>query len=203
MHLVTPPSRRHRLTLIALVVCIVAVVAAMSTVIVGASLASTPTLSAPHGAQDPSWSGPTADDGLIAEGATASLADDGVTAIARLDPALRDAMRRAEADAALEGIRFDVTSGWRSDAYQRWLLDEAVELYASEEIARQYVAAPDRSSHVTGRAVDIASLDAQLWLIEHGAAYGLCQTYANERWHFELATAPGGVCPDMKTDAAS
>lgn len=188
----TRPSRRRRLTLVALVVCIVAVAAAMLTVIVGASVASTP----------PSLA-PTADDGLIAEGTAVSLSDDGVPAIARMDPALRDAMRRAEADAALEGLRFDVTSGWRSERYQRWLLDDAIEFYASEEVARQFVAAPDRSSHVTGRAVDIASLEAQLWLGQYGSRYGICQTYANERWHFELATTPGGVCPEMKTDAAS
>jgi hypothetical protein len=45
--------------------------------------------------------------------------------------------------------------------------------------------------------------DAQRWLSARGADYGLCQTYANEPWHFELATEPGGVCPEMKADAAS
>ncbi len=61
----------------------------------------------------------------------------------------------------------------------------------------------DRSTHDTGRALDIAAVDAQAWLIEHGARYGICQTYANERWHFELVLEPGGVCPPMKPDASS
>ena len=72
-----------------------------------------------------------------------------------------------------------------------------------KEIARQFVATPERSSHVTGDAVDVVPIDAQFWIIEHGSRYGICQTYANERWHFELATEPGGVCPEMKADAAA
>ena len=140
-------------------------------------------------------------DGLITEGTVVTLVDDDVPAIARLDPALRDALRQAETDAAHDGVSFRITSGWRSAEYQQWLLDEAIDLYASEEVARQFVATPDRSAHVTADAVDITPLEAQLWLIEHGAQYGICQTYANERWHFELATEPGGVCPPMMADA--
>jgi membrane-associated protease RseP (regulator of RpoE activity) len=146
---------------------------------------------------------PTAEAGLIAEGDVVTLADKDVPAIARLDPALLDAMRQAQADAAGEGLEFHVTSGWRSAEYQQWLLDEAIDHYASEEVARQFVAPVDRSSHVTGKAVDIVPIDAQFWLIEHGSRYGICQTYANERWHFERATEPGGICPGMKLDAAS
>ena len=127
----------------------------------------------------------------------ASLADADLPAIARLDPALLSAMREAAAAAGAEGVAFEVTSGWRSRAYQQWLLDDAIEDYGSEEIARQFVATPDRSSHVTGHAVDIGRLDAQSWLIQHGARWGICQIYANERWHFELATEPGGVCPEL------
>ena len=184
-------SRVRRLTLVALVLCVAALLAALGTVAVRASFAS----GAPFA--------PAAADGLIADGAVVTLADGGVPAIARLEPGLRDALRQAEADAAAEGIPLHVTSGWRSPQYQQWLLDDAIEQYGSEEVARQFVATPDRSSHVTGRAVDIAPVDAQFWLIENGARYGICQTYANERWHFELATQPGGVCPAMRTDAAS
>ena len=43
----------------------------------------------------------------------------------------------------------------------------------------------------TTAAVIIAPVDAQLWLIENGARYGICQTYANERWHFVLVTEAG------------
>lgn len=145
---------------------------------------------------------PTDDDGMIPDGRTLSL-DDTHPLTARLDPALAEALRAAGTEAALEGITFDVTSGWRSERLQQWLFDQAVETYRSEEVASEFVARPEDSSHVTGEAVDIASLDAQLWLIEHGARWGLCQTYANERWHFELATTPGGVCPAMLPDARS
>jgi hypothetical protein len=34
--------------------------------------------------------------------------------------------------------------------------------------------------------VDVGSYDVVEWLADHGAAYGLCQTYGNESWHFEL-----------------
>lgn len=131
-----------------------------------------------------------------------SIDDDHLPAIANLDSALRDAVRDAAAAAASEGIAFEVTSGWRSAALQQWLFDDAVRTYASEEVARQYVASPERSHHVTGQAVDIGNLDAQLWLMQHGAQWGLCQIYANERWHFERATEPGGVCPEQLPDAA-
>ncbi|SIT86004.1 M15 family metallopeptidase [Microbacterium sp. RU33B] len=128
-----------------------------------------------------------------------SLSDLDVPAIARLDPVLRTAMTDAETAA---GMRFDITSGWRSAEYQQWLFDDAVRVYASEEVARQFVATPERSHHVTGNAVDVGNLDAQLWLQQHGAQWGLCQIYANERWHFEIATTPGGTCPAQLPDAA-
>ena len=186
------PSRVRRLTVLALGLCVIALLAALGTVAVQATFASV---------DDPFT--PTIDDGLIPEGMIVTLADDEVPAIARLDPALREALRQAETDAAADGLSFQLTSGWRSTQYQQWLLEDAIELYGSEEVARQFVATADRSSHVTGRAVDIVPVDAQFWLIENGARYGICQTYANERWHFELATEPGGVCPAMKADAAS
>lgn len=144
---------------------------------------------------------PTESDGLIPSDAPVTVDDESHPAMTNLDPDLRDALRAAQAAAEADGIRFDITSGWRSVDLQRWLLADAVRTYGSEEVARQYVATPEMSSHVTGRAVDIGTLDAQLWIIEHGSAWGLCQTYANERWHFERATDPGGTCPDQKLDA--
>ena len=144
---------------------------------------------------------PTEADGMIAEASPLPVEDDTHPAMTGLDPALRDALRAAQDAAAEDGIVFDVTSGWRSVAYQRWLLDDATRTYGSEEVAREYVASPERSSHVTGHAVDIGSLDAQLWLMEHGRQWGLCQTYANERWHFERATDAGGECPTPHEDA--
>ncbi len=58
-------------------------------------------------------------------------------------------------------------------------------------------------SHVTGQAVDIGPPVADDWLIANGSRFGLCRTYANELWHFELATEPGGVCPPLLPDASS
>ncbi|GAB3151142.1 M15 family metallopeptidase [Microbacterium neimengense] len=141
--------------------------------------------------------------GLIRGDQAVTVADDHLPAIAGLDAGLRDAMRAATTDAADDGVALLISSGWRSEAYQRWLLGDAIRYYGDEATARRFVAAPEASQHVTGDAVDIGPLDGQLWLGEHGAAYGLCQTYANERWHFELATTPGGTCPDMRADATS
>lgn len=185
----TPPSRVRP----AIIVTIAAVVAVALAAVIGWT-----TLSGARALDVPLV--PDAADGHLAS--AVSLGDEQYPAIARLDPALLEAMRAAEEAAGLDGIAFDITSGWRSAALQQRLFDDAVRTYASEEVARQYVAMPDRSHHVTGTAVDVGNLDAQLWLMEQGAAWGICQIYGNERWHFELATTPGGVCPDLLPDAA-
>ena len=53
---------------------------------------------------------------------------------------------------------------------------------------------------MSGDAVDLGPSGAA-WLSEHGAAYGLCQIYRNEPWHYELrpAAAVHG-CPAMYAD---
>jgi D-alanyl-D-alanine carboxypeptidase len=142
------------------------------------------------------------DDGYISDSDSVSIFDEQLPAIAGLDPELRAAVQDAATAAAADGEEMRVTSGWRSAAYQQALLDEATVNYGSLEEARKWVNTPELSSHVTGDAVDIGPLDAQFWLMEHGYEYGLCQTYANERWHFELATEPGGTCPEQRLDAA-
>jgi LAS superfamily LD-carboxypeptidase LdcB len=120
---------------------------------------------------------------------------------ARLDPALTSAVREAAADAVADGVELHVNSGWRSPEHQQRLLDEAVVEYGSEEEARRWVATPETSSHVSGDAVDIGPAEAAAWLSAHGAAYGLCQTYRNEPWHFELRPeATGDDCPAMYAD---
>ena len=128
--------------------------------------------------------------------------DDTHPAIAGLRAGLRAALQDAARDAEEQGVEVWVASGWRSAAYQQELLDQAVERYGSLSEALRFVASPDRSSHVTGDAVDIGPTEADDWMIRHGADYGLCQTYANELWHFELATEPGGTCPALHPDAA-
>ena len=126
----------------------------------------------------------TEDDGVLPDGVT--VFDDGFPGIAHLDPDLLRSLREAATDAADEGIEFYVNSGWRSPAYQIQLLREAVSEYGSESEAARWVATSDTSPHVYGDAIDIGPFGATAWLSEHGAAYGLCQIYGNEPWHYEL-----------------
>ena len=123
--------------------------------------------------------------------------------IGNLDPDLLAAVRAAAREARVDGVRMSVTSGWRSRAHQQRLFDEAVAKYGSEEEARRWVSTPDTSAHVTGDAVDLGPAAADHWLSRHGSDYGLCQTFANEIWHFELATTPGGECPETLPDSSS
>ena len=103
-------------------------------------------------------------------------------------------------DAGDDGVAFRVNSGWRSARYQKHLLDEAVSTYGSRTEAARWVATPETSAHVSGDAVDLAP-DAAFWLSRHGADYGLCQTYRNEPWHYELrSTATDEACPRMYAD---
>jgi D-alanyl-D-alanine carboxypeptidase len=138
-------------------------------------------------------------DGVVPDGVT--VFDDAIPAVANLDPALIGALRQAATDAAGEGVVFFVDSGWRSPEYQEQLLREAVSKYGSEEEAARWVATADTSAHVSGDAVDLGHADATAWLSEHGAAYGLCQTYSNEPWHYELRPeAIDHGCPPMYAD---
>jgi hypothetical protein len=138
-------------------------------------------------------------DGAVPDGT--SVFDDAVPGVANLDPALLAALRRAAIDAAGEGVRLVVDSGWRDPAYQEHLLREAVARYGSEAEAARWVATPETSAHVTGHAVDIGPPAAAAWLAGHGAAYGLCQVYANEPWHYELRPAARyRGCPPMYVD---
>lgn len=118
-----------------------------------------------------------------------------------LDPALFEAVSRAAADAAAQGVELRVVSGRRSAARQEQLLHEAVAKYGSLEEAARWVAPPETSAHVSGDAVDVGPAGAAAWLARHGAAYGLCRIYANEPWHFELrAGAAERGCPPMYPD---
>lgn len=129
--------------------------------------------------------------------------DTGRVDVARLEPDLRAALEEAARAAEADGVVIEVTSGWRSWEHQERLLDEAVAKYGSLDEALEYVSTPEASAHVTGDAVDIGPAEAAGWLNRHGSAYGLCQIFANEDWHFELATTPGGDCPPMYADASA
>jgi LAS superfamily LD-carboxypeptidase LdcB len=138
-------------------------------------------------------------DGVVPDGVT--VFDDDIPAVAKLDPDLLKAFRRAATDAADDNVTFHVTSGWRSADYQNHLLREAVSTHGSEDEAARWVATATTSPHVSGDAVDIGHSDATAWLAEHGAGYGLCQIYRNEAWHYELR--PEAIvhgCPRMYAD---
>ena len=153
------------------------------------------TLSVGAGAGD-SWSG------YLPDGTTLSPFDTSSQLLARLDPALLKAIQDATRSAQSQGVDITITSGWRSKGFQQRLFDDAVRTYGSVEIAQQFVASPVASRHVVGEAVDIAGNGASAWLIRNGAQFGLCQIYANENWHFELATDGAGRCPPLRPNAA-
>jgi LAS superfamily LD-carboxypeptidase LdcB len=132
----------------------------------------------------------------------ASPFDTGDPRIGNLDPDLVRAVQRAARDAEADGVQFWINSGWRSRAEQQALLNAAVAEYGSLGSALPWVSTPDKSAHVKGNAVDVGPTDADSWLSQHGADYGLCQIFANEIWHFELATEPGGKCPEMLPDSS-
>lgn len=136
-------------------------------------------------------------EGSVPDGTT--VFDDDVPGVANLDPDLLAALRKAADDAAGEGVKLGVDSGWRSPEYQERLLEQGILKYGSAEEAARWVASPNTSAHVSGDAVDIARPGAA-WLSRHGAGYGLCQIYANEPWHFELRPAAGSGCPAMYAD---
>lgn len=138
-------------------------------------------------------------DGAVPDRTT--VFDDGIPGVAKLDPALLGALRRAATSAADDGVEFVLDSGWRSSAYQEQLLREAVSKYGSRAQAARWVATPGTSAHVSGDAVDIGPSGAAAWLSEHGGEYGLCQTYGNEPWHYELRPeAIDHGCPAMYAD---
>ncbi|KZM75029.1 peptidase M15 [Nocardia terpenica] len=142
----------------------------------------------------------TRQDGVLPRRVT--VFDDKYPGIANLDPALLHALRAAATAAAAEGVEFYVTSGWRSPAYQNRLRRAAVRKYGSEAEAARWVATADTSGHVSGTAIDLR-LAAGAWLSRHGAAYGLCQIYRNEPWHYELR--PEAIehgCPALYPDPA-
>ena len=133
----------------------------------------------------------------------ASAFGDELPAVKNLDRHLKKALRRAVSDASSKGVEIFITTGWRSERYQRILFEEAVTKFGSEAEARKWVKTPDDSSHVHGNAVDLGPTDGLSWLSQRGWKYGLCQTYGNEIWHYELAVEPGGICPTPTTDASS
>ena len=104
---------------------------------------------------------------------------------------------------APENIRagLQVGSGYRSEARQAQLWEDAVKKYGSPEAARKWVAPPGNSQHNHGNAVDIwyngqslgkAPADVQAWVHSNAGKYGLRFPMGHEPWHIEAAGARGG-----------
>lgn len=182
---------RHRLTALLGVTLVAAALAGAVFLIGQQSLAA---------AAAPTAASLTEADGVIRVEGEVSVFDE-TPAVTNLDADLLTAVRAAATVAAEDGVDMHVNSGWRSAAYQQVLRQDAVDQYGSEEEAARWVATPENSEHVSGDAVDLGPLAAQDWLSRRGAEFGLCQIYANERWHFELRPAAvANGCPLMYDD---
>jgi D-alanyl-D-alanine carboxypeptidase len=169
------------------------------------SAATTPLAGAPAGEADALTIGSAGVDtwnGWLPEGRTFSPFDTVSQPVTRLDPLLLRAIQDATRAAAASGVNITLTSGWRSKGFQQRLFVDAVRQYGSVDVAQQFVASPDGSKHVLGEAVDVAGVGASDWLIRNGAQFGLCQIYANENWHFEIAVDDNGRCPPLRANAA-
>lgn len=119
-----------------------------------------------------------------------------------LEPLLALAYTMAEREAHAAGVPMWINSGYRSPAEQQAMWEDGLRTYGTPEEARRWVLPPEESTHVTGRAVDIAPRDGAAWLEANGNRWGLCRTFDNEWWHFELVTIPGTACPPRVPDAA-
>ena len=100
----------------------------------------------------------------------------GTAARVGLDPALLEALRRAE---ELLGVPVPITSGWRSRAEQQRLHDDRG--------SNPYpVARPGMSTHERGRAIDVPRAFAER-LAAVAARAGLCRPWPEtDPIHFEL-----------------
>ncbi|MGB3481545.1 MAG: M15 family metallopeptidase [Mycobacterium sp.] len=140
--------------------------------------------------------------GYLPEGSQLTAFDVANPIVGRLDPALLSAVQQATTGAAESGIAVRINSGWRSRGFQERLFADGVQTYGSVEAARQFVATPETSAHVTGKAVDIGPPEAAAWMSRNGPRFGLCQVFANELWHYELTADAAGNCPPMRPNAA-
>ncbi|MBF6435669.1 M15 family metallopeptidase [Nocardia cyriacigeorgica] len=119
-----------------------------------------------------------------------------------LNPLLALAYTMAADEAHAAGVPLSITSGHRTPAEQQALWEEGVRTHGSPEEARRWVLPPEESTHVTGNAIDVGPIEGAHWLEANGNRWGLCRTFDNEWWHFELATFPGTPCPPRVPDAS-
>ena len=114
------------------------------------------------------------------------------------------ALARMTAAARADGVTVRVRSAYRSYAEQDRILKRKIVEYGDESLARRYNAAPGRSEHQTGLAVDlwdgvtwglaVRNTKVGRWLWKHAREYGFILRYppgkekitgyAYEPWHF-------------------
>lgn len=158
----------------------------------------------PDSGGDDTLVGPSATDtfgGYLPDQTTVTAFDVENPIVGRLDPALLSAVQQATRAAGADGVEVQINSGWRSIGFQQRLFDDGVRMYGSVDAAKQFVASPQTSMHVVGRAVDVGGPGAAAWMSRNGPRFGLCQVYANELWHYELTADANGGCPPMKPNA--
>ncbi|WP_018526821.1 M15 family metallopeptidase [Alkalispirochaeta alkalica] len=110
-------------------------------------------------------------------------------------------------EAAREGVILDLSSTYRSYAYQEWLFQYWVDRIGQERAERSS-ARPGSSQHQLGTAIDFGSVTgpfaehpAGRWLAEKGWRYGFSLSYPQgyedvtgyiyEPWHFRYISRPG------------
>ncbi|WP_148076622.1 D-alanyl-D-alanine carboxypeptidase family protein [Cellulomonas sp. PhB150] len=144
-----------------------------------------------------------ATDAASAQSPTAAPVLDEDPALAGVDDELARRFTAAQAAAADDGVVLTLTSGRRTAKEQRALVEAAEKKYGSKAEAHRWVLPARSSAHVKGLALDVGPTSGALWLGEHGLAYGLCRTYANEVWHFEKLPGDRDECAPMHPDSSS
>ena len=116
----------------------------------------------------------------------------------------QQALTAMVAAARAKGVTIRVRSGYRSYALQAQILASKIKEYGSESMARRYNAAPGRSEHQTGLAVDlwdgatwglgVRNTRTGRWLWANAWRYGFILRYPNgkeritgyafEPWHY-------------------
>lgn len=112
----------------------------------------------------------------------------------RRDPSLRGLksdFSTSLADLMREIPGISITSGYRSEARQAQLFEEAVRKYGSEAAARKWVAPPGKSMHNKGMAADLSFSSDAVRQEAHRRAgeFNLSFPLSNESWHVEAQGA--------------
>lgn len=127
------------------------------------------------------------------------------TPVTGIHPKLEVRFKAARAAASLAGVNLYIASGYRTQARQQYLFEEAIKKYGSETEAARWVLPPYLSHHPLGLAIDVNYPNdpkGAKWLERNGSRFGLCRIFDNEWWHFEAPIAPGGICPPRMKDAS-